>query len=202
MTASRPEDPLLRQAISDLQAGRNVEGHSRYLFNLYFSWVRGFFGQRGYGQEESEDLAQETLRQVFDQIRTFRRDSPFNAWLFAVASNAHRNEQRRRHREKRFAPEVALELVVGAGARELEAEEMSPPRAAFENERRQALARVVRGLPPQMRQVLALRVDQDLKYREIAEILQISIETVKAHLFQARQRLHAELGEDFGEWRD
>ena len=53
-----------------------------------------------------------------------------------------------------------------------------------------------------MRQVLTFRVDRDLKYREIATVLQISIETVKAHLFQARQRLRAELGEDFGEWTD
>lgn len=198
----RPEDPLLRQVIADLQAGRYVELHSRFLFERYYPWVCGFFGQRGYSLQECEDLAQETLRQVFDQIATFRHDSPFNAWLFAVASNAHRNEQRRRHREKRSAPEVALELVVGMGAGEPQAQEIPPPRAAFESERRQALARAIQKLPPQMRQVLALRIGQDLKYREIAEILQISIETVKAHLFQARQRLRAELGEDFGEWRD
>jgi DNA-directed RNA polymerase specialized sigma24 family protein len=49
---------------------------------------------------------------------------------------------------------------------------------------------------------LALRVDQDLKYREIAAVLQISIETVKAHLNQARQRLRTELGEEYGEWVD
>ena len=35
------------------------------------------------------------------------------------------------------------------------------------------------------------RIDQQLKYREIAEILQISIETVKSQLFQARERLRA-----------
>jgi DNA-directed RNA polymerase specialized sigma24 family protein len=51
-----------------------------------------------------------------------------------------------------------------------------------------------------MRQVLALRLDQDLKYREIATLLRISVETVKAHLFQARQRLREELDEEFGEW--
>ena len=78
----------------------------------------------------------------------------------------------------------------------------SPAQEAYERERREALARALEGLPPQMRQVLTLRIDQDLKYREIAEVLQISIETVKAHLFQARQRLRTELGEEYGQWVD
>lgn len=57
-------------------------------------------------------------------------------------------------------------------------------------------------MPPQMGKALALRVDQDLKYREIAVVLRISVETVKAHLFTARQRLREELGEDYGDWHD
>ncbi len=52
-----------------------------------------------------------------------------------------------------------------------------------------------------MRRCLLLRVDQDLKYREIAELLRISIETVKAHLFQARQLLRVRLETDFAEER-
>ena len=57
-------------------------------------------------------------------------------------------------------------------------------------------------LPPQMRRAITLRVDQDLKYREIASLLQISVETVKAHLFSARKRLREELGDEYGDWLD
>jgi RNA polymerase sigma factor (sigma-70 family) len=77
---------------------------------------------------------------------------------------------------------------------------MSASRAAYEKERREALAQGIQELPPQMRQVLALRIERELKHREIAAVLRISVDTVKAHLFQARQRLRAVLGEDFGEW--
>ena len=52
-------------------------------------------------------------------------------------------------------------------------------------------------LPPQMKACLVLRVYHDLKYREVADRLRLSIDTVKAHLFQARQRLKSELGEYF-----
>lgn len=44
-------------------------------------------------------------------------------------------------------------------------------------------------LPPQMRRCLYLRLYHDLKYREIAALMRISIETVKAHLHQAQNRL-------------
>ena len=50
------------------------------------------------------------------------------------------------------------------------------------------------GPAPKMRQVLLLRVDQNLKYREIALLLEVSIETVKAHLHQAKRLLTAKLG--------
>jgi DNA-directed RNA polymerase specialized sigma24 family protein len=38
-----------------------------------------------------------------------------------------------------------------------------------------------------------------LKYREIAEVMHVSIETVKAHLYQARQRLREKLADDFSD---
>jgi len=204
MTTGHSDDPELRRAISELQDGVRVEANSRQIFDLCYPWVRRFFRRLGYTLEDSEDLAQETLSRVFSQIDSLRSDSSFKSWLFAVAANLHRNESRRRHREKRAAPEVPLDAPAqdDAPVHEPPAREASPAQEAFEKERREALARAVNELPPQMGQVLSLRVGRDLKYREIAAVLQISIETVKAHLFQARQRLRAELGDDYGEWID
>jgi len=194
----------LQRAVAELQDGRLVEANSRKVFELAYPWVRRFFGRLGYPAQDAEDLAQETFVQAFGRIASFRNEGPFKSWLFAVASNLHRNEQRRRHREKRAAPEVSIEAAADSEAPLVEppADEASPAREIYERERRDALARAVNGLPPQMRQILALRVDQDLKYREIAALLRISVDTVKSHLFQARQRLGAELGQEYGEWVD
>src|SRR5215210_1548428 len=204
MATRLEDDPELRRTIAELQTGARAESNSRRIFDLFYPWVRRFFIRRGYTAQDSEDLAQETFDRVFRQIESFRNESSFKSWLVAVAANLHRNEHRHRHREKRDAPEVSIDAPAGEDARPLDppSADAAPDRAAYEKERREALARAMRELPPQMRQVLSLRVDQDLKYREIAAVLQISIETVKAHLFQARQRLRAELGEDFGEWTD
>ncbi len=203
MTNGREADDLLH-AVLELQAGIRVEANSRLVFELYYPWVRRFFGRLNYTLQDSEDLAQETFSQVFERIGSFRHESSFKSWLFAVASNVHRNQHRRRHQEKRRMPEVSIDTSAEADAPPPEpaSPEKAPDRAAYTRERREALAHAMARLPPQMRQVLALRIDQDLKYREIASVLQISIETVKAHLFQARQRLRGELGEDYGEWED
>lgn len=204
MITGNDDDPDLQRAIAELQAGRRVELNSRRVFESYYRWVRRFFDRLGYSAEDGEDLAQETFGQVFDRIGSYRSEGSFRSWVFAIAANLHRGRNRWRRREKRHAPEVSLDSPADPDTPALEVPggERSPAQAAYEKERREALARAFQSLPPQMRQVLLLRVDQDLKYREIAEVLQISIETVKAHLFQARQRLRAELGEDHGEWME
>jgi RNA polymerase sigma-70 factor (ECF subfamily) len=204
MTPRHEDDLELRSIIAELRAGVRIEVNSRRIFERYYPWVRRFFGRRGYSIQDREDLAQETLSRVFQQIATYRNEGSFNSWLFAVAANLDRNQRRHRHREKRDGLEVPIDGPAedGLPLREPPTTEISQDQEAYQRERREALARAVKTLPPQMRQVLALRIDQDLKYREIATVLQISIETVKAHLFQARQRLRAELGEDYGEWGD
>lgn len=204
MTNRREIDDDIERAVSELQAGIRVEVNSRLIFERFYPWVRRFFARLGYTAQDSEDLAQETLSQVFHRIGSFRNDGSFKSWLFASAANLHRNEHRRRRRVKRDAPEVSLDDTDESGAplRHPLAPGSSPAQTAYQVERTQALARAMKGLPPQMRQVISLRVDRDLKYREIAAVLQISVETVKAHLFQARQRIRTELGEDYGEWMD
>ncbi|HEY2293599.1 MAG TPA: RNA polymerase sigma factor [Thermoanaerobaculia bacterium] len=203
MASGRETDDLLR-AVLELQKGIRVEANSRRIFELYYPWVCRFFGRLGYAPQDSEDLAQETFSHIFERIGSFRHEGSFKSWLFAVASNLNRNEYRRRHQEKRRRPEVSIDTAAepDGALPELASPGAAPDQTAYATERREALSRAMAGLPPQMRQVLSLRVDQDLKYREIAIVLQISIETVKAHLFQARQRLRDELGEDYGEWGD
>ncbi len=198
------EDEDVRRAVSELQAGVRVEENSRFVFKRFYALVRRFFSRFGYSAQDCEDMAQETFTQIFLRIDSFRGEGSFKAWLFGAAANLHRNENRWRHRVKRDAPEVSIDAVDESGSplREPVAPGPSPAQTVYQEERRQALAQVMKGMPPQMKQVLALRVDQDLKYREIATVLQISVETVKAHLFQARQRIRAELGEDYGEWTD
>ena len=192
------QDPSLR-LIDKIQAGINVEENSRRLYELHYRKVIGFFRKKGIPPEESRDLTQEVFSRVFQAIDTFRRESRFERWLFEIAANAFRNELRRKGAEKRDAVELSIDVSheeEGAlGAREPASEELDAEEALIDRERKGALLSAFQALPPQMRTCCKLRYVRGLKYQEIATVMKISIETVKAHLHQARKRLTEKLGD-------
>jgi RNA polymerase sigma-70 factor (ECF subfamily) len=189
------------------QQGIDPEESFRQLFCHYSRRVYTFFAKRGFSDTECEDLVQETFLRVHRNLRSFRGESRFDTWLWEVSANVWKNELRSRAAQKRDAQEVSLDegepqgtAPNGSGV-SLEAEEEGPLDDMLFEERAEILRRAMSELPPQMQRCVRLRVTQDLKYREIAEIMGVSIDTVKAHLFQARQILKRQLGDYFAELR-
>jgi len=165
------------------------------LFRRYYRPVVAFFTRRGFSLDESQDLAQETFLRVFKNMDSFRGESAIETWLFQIAGNLYKNTLRSLQTQKRDAQEVSLEsseAVLELGTRDSDA-----LRAILTQEQSQRLHKALEDLPPQMRQAVYLRVDGDLKYREIADVMHITIETVKAHLYQARQKLRDRLADYF-----
>ena len=177
----------------------------RELVERYYRPVCLFFMRRGLPTEDSEDLAQETFLRVFQRIGSLRDPPSARPWLFAIAANVLRNELRTRGAEKRQKieePVQSLEIVQDPDiAESLRRPEKSlDPEAVAEvlaREKSALLAVAVRDLPPRMRRAVMMRIGQDLKYREIAAAMQVSIDTVKSQLGQARERLQKQLGEHF-----
>jgi RNA polymerase sigma-70 factor (ECF subfamily) len=182
--------------IENIQAGREVEESSRKLFELHYRKVIGFFCRRGFSSEESRDLTQDVFFRVFNAIATFRRESRFERWLFEIALNIYRNKLRSKGAEKRDAVVVPIKVPPeDEGAfKEPVSEEKNALDVIVERERQAKLLAALKELPPQMRACCELRYIQGLKYHEIATAMKISIETVKAHLHQARKRLIEKLG--------
>jgi RNA polymerase sigma-70 factor (ECF subfamily) len=179
--------------IEQLQSGATQEEIFREVFRLEYTRVHRFFRRKGFSPEESKDLAQETFFQVFKSLPFFRRESRFEAWIFAIVDHVYLNEVRRRKTEKRHAVEESLELE-NSSERAIPAPDLDPLGQVIQKEQLGALRSALAGLPEQMRMCCTLRYERGLKYQEIAAIMNISIETVKAHLHQARKRLTAELG--------
>jgi RNA polymerase sigma factor (sigma-70 family) len=193
----------------------------RDLFTRYQHPVFSFFARRGLSVDESRDLTQETFMRVFRSIDSFRGEASFQTWLFSIATNLWRNELRHRMAEKRAAAEIPLEDATRAEKAAAEAESAEgaeaedpaedlalvsrPPKELDDilaQERTTLLRQALDELPPQMRKCVMLRIGQDLKYREIASVMQISIDTVKSQLGQAKVRLRARLSvveSEFGE---
>ena len=159
-----------------------------FLFRHYYGPLCRFFTKRGVPTDRSRDFAQEVFLRAARRADTYRGDGDAESWLFVIALNFWRNELRGRATEKRDAEEVPLpapheetESFVDGAADVFE--------QAVERERSRRLSEGMERLPPKMRQVLLLRVARGWRYREIAELLDISEGTVKSQMSEARKRL-------------
>jgi len=194
-------DDELQKILDQLQAGRAVEESFRLLCERYHRPLYAFFARRGFSHADCLDLTQETFLGIYRGIGAFRRDARFETWLFKVATNAFRKRLRTAVAGKRAGEEVSLDAAPGEeGDRPVfqpVAEGPLPGASLLQAERARLLREAVERLPDQMRRCLVLNVYHELKVREIAQLLHLSPETVKVHLFQARRRLQAALGSHF-----
>jgi RNA polymerase sigma-70 factor (ECF subfamily) len=204
-----PEDPSVEERrnvwVDRWQNGIDREESFHQIFRQYYRLVRSFFAKRSRSEEEIEDMVQETFCRVHRNLDHFRGESKFETWLFQVSTNVYKNAVRSQTTQKRDAQEVSWDdLATSSGIGEEavlvgEPRETGPLDDLLERERSQVLHCAMQELPPQMRRCVELRVTQDMKYREIAALMNVSIDTVKAHLFQARQLLKKKLGDYFAE---
>jgi len=169
------------------------------LFRLYAERVRGAIRKQRISEEDALDLTQEVFRRVSRFEGTFPSRKDFENWLFGVSTNVVRNFRRDQKAARRQGEEVPLdtlpEEVLGAFARQAgQARAANPEEQAISGERRRLVAGALRELSPQQRQCTLMFYFQQLRYQEIAQVLQLSVETVKGHLKLARKRLLEILG--------
>jgi RNA polymerase sigma-70 factor (ECF subfamily) len=194
------DDDPSRRLVELIQAGTDVEANFERLFKLHDKRIRNFFLHRGFSAEDARDLTQEVVLRVFRGIASFRLAAGFKTWLFEIADHVYQNELRRRGAGKRKGWETSIET--GGQDEDGKPAAIEPPpsepralKDMLEREQAEALSRAIQDLPEQMRTCFLLRYSQGRKYKEIAVLMKISIDTVKAHLFQAKKRLRLELAE-------
>ena len=173
----RGDEALVRAFLAgdDGAFGELVRRHERMVLRLLARYA---------GADEARDLAQRAFLKAFEAARRARfwrpgSDVPFRAWLLRVAVNLARNRSRDLRRWAR-APEDAAERVpvAAVGTAALEAAERS-----------RAVRAAVPELPRRQREVLTLRVDAELSFAEIGEVLGITENNAKVHFHHAARRL-------------
>lgn len=189
--------------IEALQRGEDAEANSRRVFRQYYAWVHRFFARRGADDARAEELAQEVFFQAFQRIGSFRGDGSFESWLFAIAANLWRNENRHRKRQKRDRPEVSIDVEADDEAAPIQVVDgaESPAEETFNKERLAALDQAIRQLPEKQQDCIRLRLAGH-DYPDIAELLRLSPSTARVHVFSARKRLTKTFGDAFGQWVD
>lgn len=165
----------------------------RFVYEHYHDRVRSFFSYRGHPAEVARELSQDTFIRVYRGRGVFESTDDFKAWLFQIALNVHRNFLRARYTAKRNAPEDSLDQWIEergeAPAGPEEDRRPSPLDDFLDRELKVVVARGLQELPPKMRRCYLLSLHHEWTYGEVAEHLQISEGTVKAHVFQARRKL-------------
>jgi RNA polymerase sigma factor (sigma-70 family) len=154
---------------------------------LVISLVRRFAPR----PEDAADLAQQAfLRALEASDRVFSRwrltsPTPFRSWLVRIALNLGKNHARQGHR---WRPAVLTEVEDAAADSQESAQE-----SLERQERERRLQAAVLALPRRQREVLTLRVDAGLPFRDIAESLGITENNAKVQFHHAVKRLKAEV---------
>jgi RNA polymerase sigma factor (sigma-70 family) len=194
------EEPTAR-LVEQIQGNVDRERNLERLYQRYRLRVRRFFTRKGFSAEQADDLTQETFFRVLKNIGRLEDVSSFPGWLFEIAANVYRNELRSWGTEKRHGIHTSVEDfnldIEGRpfGSRHaFTSPDPDPLEQTIERQQHEALDLALEELPSQMRRCILLRVRSGLRYREIAAIMQISVETVKAHLHKAQERLKMALG--------
>ena len=160
----------------------------RYERELY-CYLRRYLGDAAL----ADDVFQNTFLQVYVKIGSYEPGRPVRPWLYTIATNQAIDAMRRNGRHQAVSLcQRREDRTLGEAddlASSLESRGVDPLDAAQTEERRLAVRAAVDRLPDFLRQVVVLGYYQGLKYREIADILNIPLGTVKSRLHAALQRL-------------
>lgn len=166
------EGTLIRRASSgDRHAfGILVQAHQEGVFH----WIRALVSD----EEAARDLTQETFLRGFRGLSGFRGDAAFGTWLRTIALNVTRTHMRAEG-DGRFVPlEPDLASTVP-----------SPDAGVLAEGTRRALSAALAQLPERQREVVLLRMYEELPYSEIARRVGSSENAAKVNFHHAIKRL-------------
>lgn len=156
----------------DLNAFRSiVEAYQR---PLYYAVMR-----RINHPQDAADVVQQTFVKVFEKLSTLREPAAFRGWLYQIAFNNMRNQIRQNQRQPKTSLEDAPTLAFDAQSE----------RTLLAREQLEQLKSALHLLSPKQREVLLLRLDSDMSYRDIAAAIESSEGAVRVHFHNAIRRL-------------
>lgn len=181
-----------QRLISSLQAGeesayeRLIERFQAPVYNLAYRLLND--------QADASDVAQEVFLKIFRNVGSFRGDSSLRTWVYRIAVNESHNRRRWLFRHRRGEMGID-ETFEDSDCREkplMDAGE-TPFDFTVNREAQVLLEEALAGVNPVFRTALVLREIEDMSYEEIAEILEVSIGTVKSRIVRGREALRRNL---------
>ena len=199
MSAKAQEVTLDRILVDRFKSGDQAAFDE--MVKRYWTRIYSMVNQLLRNPQDAEEVTQDAFIRAHRGLENFRGDSAFSTWLYQIATNLARNRYWYWWRRKRDKS-VSLDAPLGAD-NETTLADMIPAEVETPGDitvTQEFIARIGRGmerLGPKHREILVLRNVKNLSYEEIADILGVSIGTVKSRIARARESLRSKLGEDF-----
>ncbi len=143
---------------------------------------------------EACDVVQEVFLKVFRNIGAFRGQSSLKTWIYRITVNEAHNARRWFFRHRRREVELDSEPEEARNWKDIIPDGcLSPFDVAFEREQHVMIEAALEKLSPIFREAVVLRDITDMSYEEIAEVLGVSLGTVKSRILRGREALRTEL---------
>lgn len=172
---------------------RALTGDAEAFGELVRRWERRIFALT-YGmlgrEEDARDATQETFLAAFRNLRGFRGEARVSSWLHRIAVNQCISRQRRAKVRSESALDDEQE---NEGASFATPVSESPVRVVEGRQETLAVRRAINSLPLELRQVVVMKEFEELTFREIADVLELPLSTVKSRLYTALKQLQMRL---------
>lgn len=173
---------------------RLVTKYKVIVFNTIYSTVGDI--------QEADDIAQEVFLKVYYSAKSFKYKSLFSTWLYRITVNKCIDELRKKKRN-RF-----ISLESESGKKELlkmsnilQSHQENVEEKVAGKELQESIQKTLNSLPEKYRLILTLKEINSLSYKEMAQVMNVSINKIKIWLFRARKKLKEKL-EPFTEERE
>jgi len=171
------------------------------MVSRYWDRIFSMVNQLLRNPQDAEEVTQDAFIRAHRGLANFWGESAFSTWLYHIATNLARNRYWywwRRKRDKSVSFDAPMGPDNDTTLAEIIPAEVETPDDITVS--REFVARIGKGmerLGTKHREILVLRNIKNMSYEEIAQVLGISVGTVKSRIARARESLRSKLGEDF-----
>jgi RNA polymerase sigma-70 factor, ECF subfamily len=172
-----------------------------------YAWLVGEFHQPVYSivyrilsdPADAADTTQEVFLKIFRGMKHFHGESSLKTWIYRIAIHEASNRRRWwfRHKSKETAMEQNENSFEGHFSQDMNSalvdQHKSPFETVADHEVQARVEEEVRKVPEPYRTAIVLRDIEELSYEEIAEIMQVSLGTVKSRITRGRDALRKQL---------
>lgn len=180
------------EIINKLQQGS--EPAFKYLVDNYQKMVVNTCFGIIHNKDDAEDVAQDVFIEVFRSVHKFRSDSKLSTWLYRIAVNRSLNFIRDNKRHKWFQSfEDSVQTKTSHLEKATSSAVKNPEQELESNQRAELLHEAINSLSEKQKVAFTLNKYEDLSYKEIAEVMNLSVSSVESLIHRAKKNLQKKL---------